>query len=192
MKKVIIEKTNRLLDDFFKVDEAHLQFEKFNGEMSPKVRLLNLERGDGVAALVFNADTDKLILIRQFRYSAHLRGESWMIETVAGTKKEDENPEEAILREIEEEIGYATAELTPISNFFVSPGGTSERVYLYYAVVYNKDKVHKGGGLASEQEDIQILEYHYEQAMELLNKGVINDARTLIALYWLDNLMLKQ
>jgi nudix-type nucleoside diphosphatase (YffH/AdpP family) len=192
MKKVIIEKTNRLLDDFFKVDEAYLQFEQFNGEMSPQVRLLNFERGDGVAALVFNADTDKLILIRQFRYSTHLRGESWMIETVAGTKGENENPEEAILREIEEEIGYSTAELTLISNFFVSPGGTSERIHLYYAVVYNKDKVHNGGGLPSEQEDIQILEYHYEQAMELLNNGVINDARTLIGLYWLDNLMLKQ
>ena len=68
MRKVKIEQTNRLLDDFFKVDEAFLQFEQFDGEMSPTVRRLNFERGDGVAALVLNADTDKLILVRQYRY----------------------------------------------------------------------------------------------------------------------------
>ncbi len=192
MRKVNIEKTNRILDDFFKVDEAYLQFEKMDGEMSETVRRLNFERGDGVAALVFNEDTDKIILIRQFRYATHTKGESWVIETVAGMKGAEEDPEEAIIREIEEEIGYANAQLTPINNFFVSPGGTSERIYLYYAVVNNIHKVNEGGGLASEAEDIQILEYYYEELMELMENDVITDAKTLIALLWLENLILKQ
>ncbi|MFT4664769.1 MAG: nudix-type nucleoside diphosphatase (YffH/AdpP family) [Polaribacter sp.] len=192
MRKVNIEKTNRILDDFFKVDEAFLQFEKMDGDMSETVRRLNFERGDGVAALVFNEDTDRIILVRQFRYATHLKGESWVIETVAGMKGADEDPEEAIIREIEEEIGYANAQLTTINNFFVSPGGTSERIYLYYAVVSNMHKVSEGGGLASEAEDIQILEYHFEELMELMENEVITDAKTLIALLWLENLILKQ
>jgi nudix-type nucleoside diphosphatase (YffH/AdpP family) len=192
MRKVNIEKTNRILDDFFKVDEAFLQFEKMDGDMSETVRRLNFERGDGVAALVFNEDTDRIILVRQFRYATHLKGESWVIETVAGMKGADEDPEEAIIREIEDEIGYANAQLTTINNFFVSPGGTSERIYLYYAVVSNMHKVSEGGGLASEAEDIQILEYHFEELMELMENEVITDAKTLIALLWLENLILKQ
>lgn len=192
MRKVNIEKTNRVLDDFFKVDEAFLQFEKLDGEMSETVRRLNFERGDGVAALVFNADTDKVILVRQFRYAAHTKGEGWVIETVAGMLGEGEDPEAAIIREIEEETGFAKADCTAISQFFVSPGGTSERIYLYYAVVHNKDKVNDGGGLASEHEDIEILEYHMEELMELMENGVITDAKTLIAIMWLENLILKQ
>ncbi|MFK7808645.1 MAG: NUDIX domain-containing protein [Saprospiraceae bacterium] len=192
MKKVNIKKSNRILDDFFKVDEAFLQFEKLDGEMSDTVRRLNFERGDGVAALVFNADTDKIILVRQFRYSAHLRGESYVIETVAGMLKPEEDPEEAIKREIEEEIGFANPHLTPISQFFVSPGGTSEQIFLYYAVVHEADRVSAGGGLDTENEDIQILEYHMEEITELMDNGVITDAKTLIAIMWLENLILKQ
>ncbi|HHS96107.1 MAG TPA: NUDIX hydrolase, partial [Phaeodactylibacter sp.] len=182
MKKVKIEKTNRLLDDFFKVDEAYLQFEKFDGTMSPSVRRLNFERGDGVAALVFNEDTDRIILIRQFRYAAYTKNEGWVIETVAGMLADGEKPEEAITREIEEEVGYKNAALTHIHTFFVSPGGSSERIFLYYAVVNNENKIHEGGGLGSEEEDIQVLEYHFEELQELMAAEMIMDAKTLIAL----------
>ena len=169
-----------------------MKFEQFDGHMSPTVRRLNFERGDGVAAIVFNSDTDKLILTRQFRYATHTKGEGWQIETVAGMLGTEEGAEHGILREIEEEIGYRDAELTLISSFFVSPGGTSERIYLYYAVVNNANKVSEGGGVDSENEDIQILEYHFEELLEMMEAGAITDAKTMIAILWLENLTLKQ
>jgi hypothetical protein len=44
MKKVSIEQKKILFDDFFKVEEAYLRFEQFNGEMSPRIRRLNMDR----------------------------------------------------------------------------------------------------------------------------------------------------
>ena len=82
MKKVSIEKKRYILDNFFKVEEAYLRFEKFNGEMSDTVRRFSLERGNSVAVLTFNTHTDKLILISQFRYPTYKNGHGWTIEAM--------------------------------------------------------------------------------------------------------------
>ena len=71
-KRVIIKKEKkRILDDFFKVEEVHLSFEKFDGSMSPVVRRLNFERGDSVAALLYQKESDAVFLVNQFKYPAY-------------------------------------------------------------------------------------------------------------------------
>ena len=67
MKKVSIEQKRYILEDVFKVEEALLRYEKFNGKMSDPVRRISLERGDSVAVLIFNLNTNKVILVNQFR-----------------------------------------------------------------------------------------------------------------------------
>ncbi len=191
MKKVKVEQKKRVFDDFFKIDEVQLQHERLDGSMSPTLRILNFERGDGVAAIVFNVDTDKIILTKQFRYPAYTRGEGWIIEAVAGMQENNMSPEEAIEKEILEEIGYEVESLSFMSTFFVSPGGTSERIHMFYAVVNNATKVAPGGGAEDEHEDIEILEYDLEQAIELAQTGGIMDAKTLYGLLWLENIVLK-
>ena len=191
MKKVTIEKKARIFDDFFKIDEVHLQHERLDGSMSPTLRVLNFERGDGVAAIVFNVDTDKLILVRQFRYPAYSRGEGWIIESVAGMLENGQSPEDTIKREILEEIGYEVESLSFISTFFVSPGGTSERIHMYYAVVNNSGRVNAGGGLNAENEDIEILELYLDEAIHMAHTGGILDGKTLYGLLWLENIVLK-
>jgi len=191
MKKVSIEDKKRVFDDFFKIDEVHLQHERFDGTMSPTLRILNFERGDGVAAIVFNVDTDKIILTRQFRYPAYTRGEGWIIEAVAGMQDEGMTAEAAIRKEIMEEIGYQVESISFMSSFFVSPGGTSERIHMFYAVVNNDTKVAPGGGLDEEHEDIQIIELDLDEAIKLAQTGGIMDAKTLYGLLWLENIVLK-
>ena len=73
-----------------------------------------------------------------------------MSELVAGVLEADESPEITIRREILEEIGYEVSDLVYISSFYVSPGGSTERIIIYYAEVDNEGKVSKGGGLESE------------------------------------------
>ncbi len=99
--------------------------------------------------------------------------------------KPDEGPEEAIRREVEEEVGYRLQQLTPIATFYVSPGGTSERIFLYYAEVGNGDRVSAGGGLVDENEDIQLVEYSKSELRKALTSGQFQDAKTLIAVQWL-------
>lgn len=185
MKKVHIESQQRIFDDFFKIDEAFLSFERFDGQMSDTVRRLNFERGDAVAAIIMNRDSRNVILANQFRFPTYEKGPGWITEVVAGILKPDESPEDAVRREILEEVGYDSGDLTHISTFYVSPGGSSERIYLYYVEVGDADRMNSGGGLASEREDIQVVEMSPEELWSANESGEIVDAKTIVALMWL-------
>lgn len=185
MKKVEILQERRLLDAFFKVDEVQLCHQRFDGSMSPPLNRLCFERGDGVAALLHQREAGRMVLVRQFRYPAWVReGPGWILEIVAGMLDEDEPPEETMRREILEETGYQVAALEYISTFYLSPGGSSERIFLYYAEVEPGDQLNRGGGLEKENEDIEIVELPIEEAFAALDRGEIVDAKTLVALMW--------
>jgi len=190
MRNVEIQNKRTMFDDKFKIEEATLRFQKFNGQMSDPVRRLVFERGDSAAALLLNKDTQKVLLIEQFRYPAYEKGPGWIQEVVAGVIDENEQPEETIRREIREEIGYEVHEpLTHIATFYVSPGGTSERNMLYYAELSNTDRVAAGGGKISEHEDIELVEMTLPELWQALDNGDIVDAKTLVAVQWLRNKM---
>ena len=183
-KDYSVERTKRVFDDFFKVDEALVRHRRFDGQMSAPSRYLVLERGDSVAALLYNTDTKKIVLINQFRFATAAKDTGWMLETVAGILEEGERPEEAIRREIVEEAGYEAVRLEHIHTFFVSPGGSSERIILFYAEVSDASRRDDGGGLDEEAEDIEVLHLGPNVAFAKMHEGAIRDAKTLVALMW--------
>ncbi len=185
MKKVEITSRRRILDDFFKVDEVTVSFERFNGSMSPPQRRLVFERGDSVAAIMLDIDRQVLLFTHQFRLPTQASGPGWIVECVAGMIGAGEKPAVALRREIEEELGYEMARLTPIAAFYVSPGGSSERVFLYYAEVRPAYRTMPGGGKPSEGEDIQTIEVPLADLDKIIDGGRIIDAKTLIGLLWL-------
>ena len=127
--KIRVLKWQRLLDDFFIVDSANLQFAKFDGSWSPVVRRLNLNRGEAVAVLIYLQDRNSFVLIRQFRFAAFEVGEpGWIDEIVAGVV-DDESPETCARRECLEEAGYELERLGKIATIYTSPGITTERVH---------------------------------------------------------------
>ena len=188
MKKVSIEKKRYLLNDFFKVEEAYLSFEQFDGHMSPVVRRLNLERGDSVSVLVFNQTTDKLILVSQFRYATYPKTDGWTIEAIAGMVDAGETPEQAAKREVDEETGLSIDTFEHIATFYPSPGGSSERIFLYYSEVSgDKAKYKETGGILSKGEDVKAVEITLHEALAKIKTGEIVDAKTIIGVYWLGN-----
>lgn len=188
MKKVEIESQRYVLDDVFKVEEAMLRFEKFDGAMSGTVRRLSLERGNAVAMLVFNRDTQKLLLINQFRYPTYHNGHGWMTETIAGMIDAGEAPEEAVRREAKEETGLDVQAVEFIASFYPSPGGCSEQIHLFYVEIADPTaRYDRIGGLASENESILTLELSLEEALAGIRSGEIRDAKTIIGIFWLQN-----
>ncbi len=185
MGRVEVRGRRRLLDDFFKVDEAEVSFERADGSMTPPARRLVFERGDSVAAVVYHRDSDCLLFAEQFRYPTVGKGSGWLLEVVAGMIDRGESPETALRREIEEELGFALTRCEPIATFFVSPGGSSERIWLYYAEVSEDGRVGSGGGVAAEQEEIRIVSMSTATAMDALREGALVDAKTIIGLQWL-------
>jgi nudix-type nucleoside diphosphatase (YffH/AdpP family) len=189
MRKVEIISRKRVLDDFFKVDEAYLRFERFDGKMSETVRRLNFERGDSVAALLVDVAQKTVRLTEQFKYPTYEKVGGWTVEVVAGMIDGEESPEQAIRREILEEAGFEAERLEPIASFFVSPGGSSERIILFCAAVSERSRRSAGGGVASEHEDIRIVEWPLADFLKKIQTGQLQDAKTLVAGYWLkDNL----
>lgn len=180
------KKTARLLDDFFKVDEYRGTFERYNNEMSKEQRLLVFERGDSAAALLFDPAHSEVILTEQFRLPVKLRDERpWFLEVAAGIIKPEETPRQAIIHEIREETGYNVSEVLPIATFFVSPGGTTERIHLFYAEVRRTQQVETGGGLAAEGEDIRIVKMPLRDFFIKLRHMEFQDAKLIIAAQWL-------
>lgn len=190
--RVQIISSEIVFNDFFRIEKASLRFRKFDGEMSKVVQRLCLHRGDSVAALIFNQDTGMVLLTNQFKYPTYRNGDGWIVEVLAGSVDQGESNEDAMRREILEEAGYRVRDLTEISTFYLSPGGTSERIILYYAEVRNSDHVARGGGVETEGEDIEIREYALSDLWSSLDRGEINDAKTIIALMWLKNRIEKK
>src|SRR2546421_6642335 len=175
--QVEVQKKQIVFHDVFTIQKATVRFQKFNGEMSEPVRRMVFERGDAVAALVFNRDTQKVLLINQFRCPTYEKGPGWIQEVVAGMLEANEQPEETLRRVIVEEIGYKAGDLTYIATFYLSPGCTSERIMLYYLEVGNADRTSSGGGLASEDEDIQLVELSLPELWMALDTGELVDAK---------------
>ena len=92
--------------------------------------------------------------------------------------------EASIRREIEEELGYRADRIEHVATFYVSPGGSSERIWVYYAEVRAAGRVSAGGGLRGEHEDIRVVSISPEDARAALKDGRIADAKTIIGLQW--------
>ena len=180
---VIITGRERLLDTFFKVDRLTFSYERFDGTMSEPCSRLVLERGDAVAALLYDPERRKVITIKQFRAPVYGKGDGWIIEAVAGIIDEGESPQEALTRELAEETGYRAKTVEPICIFYPSPGGCSEKIYLYYAEVSAAAKLE---AQPEAGEDIQIVEFDLEDFLNSLRCGcAIQDSKLAMAGYWL-------
>lgn len=180
----------------FRIKEAQLRHELFSGKMSDEITRLSLERGDSVAVVVHNADRKTLLFTEQFRYPTfdpeELRGgDGWLLEIPAGMIDAKEASVEAVKREVHEEIGYEVDDVRFISKFFVSPGGTSERIILYYARVKSSSRTGEGGGVIEEGENIRSVEIPISKALEMMADGTLCDAKTIIGLQWLQMNILK-
>lgn len=131
-------------------------------------------RKDAVAGVVYDTNKKKFILVSQLRPGSNTE----ILEIVAGTLDiPGEDPREAMIREIDEEIGYKTDNIVLIDECYMSPGGSSEVITIYYCEVSNK--IHAGGGL--ENEDIDVIEMDLEEILSTR----FRDAKTIIGINYI-------
>ncbi|SFT51079.1 ADP-ribose pyrophosphatase [Algoriphagus locisalis] len=180
--KFEILKEEIIFDDHFKINKAKIKHELFDSSFIEVDRLC-FERGDSVAIIIYEKDTDMLLFTNQFRYPT-IKEKGWILELVAGSIELGDIAEDRVRKEVEEEIGYMVNEIQFINSFFVSPGGTSERISLYYSEVDSKNKVFKGGGMKFEKEDIQLIKIKSSDVKEQMKTNQFRDAKTIIGLQW--------
>jgi len=116
-----------------------------------------------------------LLLARQFRYAV---GEE-TLEICAGLVEEGEDLEEAVAREMQEELGYLPENLSKIGSFYSSPGFSTEFFTLFFTI----DPI-PSRRPQDDDEDVRCVEVPFEDVVPLLSKGAVRDAKTFAALSW--------
>ena len=157
----------------------------FEGGWSEIFKREVLERYPAAAIIPYDPILDQVILIEQFRAGsiADPKG-PWQIEIPAGVLTANEKPEDVATRETLEETGCSILALHPICEYFASPGGSNEYIYLYCARIDARgiDGIY---GLPDEHENIRALNLSADEAFAKLYKGEIKNTPALIALLWL-------
>lgn len=185
MEKVRILKTEILSDNWYTLKKITYEYVKRDG--SPEIQTREAyDRGNGATILLYNTEKRTVILTRQFRLPTFINGNSsgMMVEACAGLLDQD-NPEDCIIRETEEETGYKIAAARKIFEAYMSPGSVTEILHFFIAEYSRSMKVHDGGGMEHEQENIEVLEVSIEQATEMISNGQIRDGKTIMLLQYI-------
>ena len=175
-----------LSDHWFVLRKATFDFRHRDGRITREVREA-YDRGNGVTILLHDPDARTVLLTRQFRLPIFLNGhpDGMLLETAAGLLDErSEDPEDAIRREAEEESGVRVTEVRRLFELFMSPGSVTERVTFFAAAYSHDQRVSSGGGNADEGEDIEVVELTLDDAMAMVERGEIDDGKTVILLQW--------
>jgi GDP-mannose pyrophosphatase NudK len=181
-ERVKIISTEILSDNWYFLRKITYEYLKNNGTWETLSREA-YDRGNAATILLYNTTHKTVILTRQFRMPTFINGNSsgLLIEACAGLLDND-NPEDCIKRETEEETGYKILEIQKIFEVYMSPGSVTEMLHFFIAAYSNNMKVHEGGGLDHEQEDIEVLELPFDKALLMIDTGEIKDAKTIMLL----------
>ncbi|GAB3998529.1 GDP-mannose pyrophosphatase NudK [Spirosoma daeguense] len=186
-ERVQITEEKLLSDNWYILKRFTFKYLGKNGQWSTQQREA-YDRGNGATILLHNPQTNYVILTRQFRLPTFVNGNSsgMLIETCAGLLDNDD-PETAIIRETEEETGYRIQSVEKVMEAYMSPGSVTEKLFFYIAQYTTDTERSTGGGV--EEEEIDILEIPFAEAIAMMERGEIMDGKTIMLL---QHLLLQQ
>ena len=139
-------------------------------------REIVMHKGSAVIVPLFDDGT--IAFVRQYRYAA----EKFLLEVPAGTLNKDEDPQLGAIRELEEEIGVRAARVEKLAEFYVSPGFLTEKMHVFLATGLTDV-----GQKLEPDELLTIHRFTFPQALELINTGQIEDAKTIVGIMLCQN-----
>jgi nudix-type nucleoside diphosphatase (YffH/AdpP family) len=185
-EKVRILSTEVLADDWAKLTKYTIEYTRRDGRREKQIRQV-YDRGNGAGILPIDPVRGTVLLVRQFRMPAYMNQPAhdggMLIEACAGLLDKND-PETAIRKEAEEELGYRLKAVRRVYDAFMSPGSVSERLSLFVAEYSPADRISAGGGEPSEGEDIEVLELPVREALTMVASGAIIDAKTIMLLQY--------
>ena len=179
-----IQKTELLSDNCYILNKVTFDYQKKDDTWITQKREV-YDRGNGSAILLYNTKQKTVILTRQFRLPTYLNGNEtgMMIEVCAGLLDQD-NPEQCIIRETEEETGYRISKVKKVMETYMSPGAVTEILCLFVGEYDESMKVSDGGGVAHEEENIDVMQMSFNEAYAMIESGQMQDAKTIMLLQY--------
>ena len=182
---ITVIKDKILSENYFILRNITYDLTQRNGDVVQHKREV-YDRGNGATVLLYNRQKQSVVLVRQFRVATWVNGnlDGMLIETCAGLLDDDE-PEACIRKEAIEETGYQVSNVRKVFQLYMSPGGVTEIVHFFIAEYDERLRQNNGGGV--EDEDIDVLELPFAQAIEMIRSGEICDGKTVILLQYLQS-----
>ncbi len=182
-KRVRVQEVKLLSDHWSVLKTTRFQFLRRDGQWQAQQRE-TYDRGNGAAILLYDPSRRCVLLTRQFRYPSFVNGhDDLMVEVPAGAL-DGATPEDCIRVEAEQEAGVRVRAPRKVFEAFMSPGAVTERLYFYVAEYEAGDRIGTGGGLHAEGEDIEVFELPFDEALAMVGRGEILDAKTIMLLQY--------
>lgn len=168
-------------DGWMTITRGKLVYRRQDGEVSEALREIH-DHGKAIAILPVDRMRRVAMLARQLRVPLMVNGEKdpMILEACAGLIDDGEGPEEAARREAGEELGIHVHDLMHVGSWYASPGTLTEKVHGFLASYNLDDRIHNGGGLVHEDEDIIVEEIALDELGEAVLQGNLRDAKTII------------
>ena len=184
IQPVTIIDTQILSDNWYILKKVTFAYPLKDGSVQHQTREA-YDRGNGAVILLYNTNQKTVILTRQFRLPTFINGNptGMLIEACAGLLDEDD-AETCIKRETEEETGFKVSNVKKIFEAYMSPGSVTEILHFFVAEYSNDMKTNNGGGLEHEQENIEVLELNFDEAVSMMKDRRIKDAKTIMLLQY--------
>jgi GDP-mannose pyrophosphatase NudK len=141
------------------------------------------DRGNGATVLLYDLARRTVILTRQFRLPTYVNGNEtgMLIEACAGLLDRD-NPQQCITRELREETGFDIRHVKKVMEAYMSPGSVTEILHFFIAEYSQAQRLDDGGGV--DEEDIEVVEIHFDDALRQVASGGIRDGKTIMLLQY--------
>ena len=141
---------------------------------------LEMVRHPGASAIVPflsdpAGDDPQILLLRQYRYAA----DGYLYEVPAGRIEPGETPLECARRELREETGCTAERIEPLMSLFTTPGFTDELIHLYLATGLTRGTTSRDADEFFEVETLTL-----SRALEMIERGEIRDAKTVVTLLY--------
>ena len=173
-------------DQWYLLEKYTYEYQREDGSWETQEREA-YDRGNGACVLLYDPERRTVILTRQFRMPTFINGNKndggMMIEACAGLLDGD-HPEDCIRKEAEEETGYGVKNVEKVMEAYTSPGAVTEIMHFFMAEYDASMRIGEGGGAEDETENIEVLEFPFVRAMEMIKTGEIKDAKTIILLQY--------
>lgn len=188
---VRINSEQLLSDNWYVLKKTTFDLRRRDGKWQTLTRE-TYNRGNGATALLYNLERRTVLLTRQFRFPAYVNGhDGFLIEAAAGLL-DNASPERRIRAELEEETGRRVGRLRKVFDVFMSPGSVTERLHFFVGEYDAASHIGEGGGIEAEGEDIEVLELDADEALAMVARGDIMDAKTVMLLQYLHLHVLKR
>lgn len=172
---------------YFTLQEHRLSHKNYDGTQTEGAQREVFVAADAALVLPYDPVRDVVLLVEQFRAGAFVRGEQkpWMLEPIAGRIDPGETPQEAALREAQEEANITIKRLHEAAQCYASPGCSTEFFHIFIGEADLPDDVAGLAGLDHESEDIKSYVVSYDRLMEIVDTQQAANAPLVLAALWL-------